>query len=160
VHTVFAGGNGQGTNEIQLDTPVGLYFDSLSNSLVIVNYGANNIVRWAIGDNYWTLLAGSINGTAGNTMTLMPGDTDATFDPMGNMYVADRNNQRIQLFMNRQSNGIIIAGVTGVSGANATLFNMPWSVKLDSQLNLYVADANRSSYTKIFTLSNKNITDL
>ncbi|CAF4005724.1 unnamed protein product, partial [Rotaria sp. Silwood1] len=31
---------------------------------------------------------------------------------MGNMYVADRENQRMQLFMNGQTEGITIAGVT------------------------------------------------
>ncbi|CAF3716204.1 unnamed protein product [Rotaria sp. Silwood1] len=146
--TVIAGGNGPGTNATQLKNPVGLYFDSLSNSLVIANHAACNILRWVIGETSWTLLAGSINGTVGNTSTLMNLPVDITFDPMGNMYVADRNNHRIQLFMVGQSDGITIAGVTGISGDNATLLNRPWSIKLDSQLNLYVADSNNHRIQK------------
>ncbi|CAF4825936.1 unnamed protein product [Rotaria sp. Silwood1] len=146
--TVIAGDNGSGTNKTQLKTPVGLYFDSLSNSLVIANHGAPNIVQWVVGETSWTLLAGSINGTAGNTSTLLNGVVDITFDPMGNMYVADRNNHRIQLFMVGESTGITIAGITGISGDNATLLNKPWSVRLDSQLNLYVADANNHRIQK------------
>ena len=59
---------------------------------------------------------------------------------MGNMYVADKDNYRIQLFMAGQSEGITIAGVTNVFGNNSTLLYQPWSIRLDNQLNLYVAD--------------------
>jgi hypothetical protein len=43
---VFAGGQGAGTNGTQLNCPFGVYFDSLSNSLIIANSYANNSVRW------------------------------------------------------------------------------------------------------------------
>lgn len=148
--TVFAGGNGAGTNLTQLVSPVGIYLDSPSNSLLIANHGANNVLRWVIGDNHWSLLAGSSTGTSGSTSTTFIGVTDMILDPMGNMYVADRNNHRIQLFMNGQLDGITIVGVTNVSGINATLFNRPWTVKLDSQLNLYVADSNNHRIQKFF----------
>jgi hypothetical protein len=72
-----------------------------------------------------------------------------TFDPMGNMYVADRSNHRIQLFMSNQFEGITIAGVTDTLGANANLLNMPWAVRLDTQLNLYVAHSNNHRIQKI-----------
>jgi len=39
------GANGPGYNNTQLYNPVGLYFDSSSNSLFITNFGAHNIVR-------------------------------------------------------------------------------------------------------------------
>jgi DNA-binding beta-propeller fold protein YncE len=67
---------------------------------------------------------------------------------MGNMYVADRENHRILFFPVGQTNGIIIAGITGISGANSTLLNRPFSVAFDSQLNLYVADAFNSRVQK------------
>ena len=43
---------------------------------------------------------------------------------------------RIQLFCNGSSTGITIAG----RGAGGTNISNPFDVKLDSQLNLYVAD--------------------
>jgi len=62
-------------------------------------------------------------------------------DPMGNFYVADYANTRIQLFLAGQFEGITIAGRTGVPGSNASLLMYPYSMKLDNQLNLYVADS-------------------
>jgi hypothetical protein len=141
--TVVAGGNGQGltNNNTQLNGPVSAYFDSLTNSLVIVDLDSNNIVRWILGDTSWTLVAGDSNGLAGNTSTLFNAPRDVTFDRMGNMFVADKFNHRIQFFMVGQTNGITIAGITGISGVNSTLLNSPHSIELDNQLNLYVADS-------------------
>ncbi|CAF4777304.1 unnamed protein product [Rotaria sp. Silwood1] len=139
---LVAGNSTPGTSTTLLENPVRVYFDSFSNSLIIVNHIANNIVRWPLGATNWTLLAGDINGNQGNNATTLYHPIDVTLDPMGNMYVADRENHRIQLFMNGQTEGITIAGVTGVNGGNSTLFNSPWSIELDSQLNLYVADSN------------------
>jgi sugar lactone lactonase YvrE len=138
--TVAAGNNGQGTSNTQLYLPVGLYFDSSSNSLFIANAGANNVVQWVIGATSWTLVAGSITGTSGHTSTLLNYPIGITLDSIGNVYVADRNNHRIQLFLSGQSNGTTIAGVTLTSGANSTLLFNPCAVALDAQLNLYVAD--------------------
>ncbi|CAF1069541.1 unnamed protein product [Rotaria sordida] len=58
--TLFAGGNGGGTLYNQLYSPYAVHFDSSSNSLVIANYNAHNIVRWVIGASGWTLIAGYI----------------------------------------------------------------------------------------------------
>ena len=63
-----------------------------------------------------------------------------TLDPMGNVYVADSFNHRIQFFESGQSDGRTIAGVTGVTSTNASHLYYPYSVVLDSQLNLFVAD--------------------
>ena len=137
---VAAGGNGYGISNTQLKYPVGVYFDSFSNSLIIANYMGHNIVRWTLGENSWTLVAGDRNGNLGSNATQLNQPASATFDPMGNMYVADRENHRIQLFMSEQFQGLTIAGITGVFGINSTLLYRPCSVKLDNQLNLYVAD--------------------
>ena len=140
VGTLVAGGNGNGTSNIQLSSPRGLYYDSSTNSLVIANMAANNIVRWVIGASHWTLMAGSINGTPGSSSMTFNGPWDVTFDPMGNMYVADRFNDRVQFFQVGEKNGTTIAGVTNSPGTASTKFDEPISVVLDSQLNLYVAD--------------------
>ena len=139
--TLLLGGNGPGFSNTQLHYPVGLHYDSLTNSLIIANILAHNIVRYTFGSNNWTLVAGNSSGYSGSSSNLLLEPPDITLDPMGNLYVADRNNHRIQLFYNGQFNGITIAGITGVSSVNTTTLDWPWSVKLDSQLNLYVADA-------------------
>ena len=145
---MVAGTGVYGKNITQLTNPVGIHFDSISNSLIINNHFAHNIVRWPLGATHWTLLAGDINGNPGKNATSLNFATGVTLDPMGNLYVADRNNHRIQLFMNGQFEGITIAGVANVSGNNATLLSAPWTVAFDSQLNFYVADSNNHRVQK------------
>lgn len=139
---LVAGGNGQGTNYTQLNNPVGIDFDSSTNSLIISNLGSHTVVRWTIGATNWTLITGNINGTAGNSSTELSSPYDVTVDPMGNIYIADTDNDRIQFFPVGSTNGVTIVGSTGVSGVSSTLLNGPYSVALDSQLNLYVSDMN------------------
>ena len=145
---VGLGGQGPGLNRTQLYNPVGIYLDYVSNSLIIANHAAHNVIRWIRTEREWILMAGDINGFAGGTSTTFRWMIDMIFDPMGNMYVADRNNHRIQFFMLKEYVGKTIAGTTGVVGINASLFNYPWCVKLDNQLNLYVADANNHRIQK------------
>ncbi|CAF2072976.1 unnamed protein product, partial [Rotaria magnacalcarata] len=138
--TVVAGGNGPGTNRTQLNFPTGIYLDVTSNSLYIANYASNNIVRWVIGATIWTLVAGDINGMKGNSSTMLFSPFDVEVDFMGNIYVADTFNHRIQFFQAGSMNGTTIAGVTGVTGSDPYHFNCPMTLKFDSQLNLYVVD--------------------
>ena len=138
--TVVAGGNGQGKNSNQLYSPIGIHLDVLSNSLLIANYGANNTVRWTLDASNWEIVAGHYDGTVGNTSAGLQLPIDLTLDPMGNCYVADYFNHRIQFFPVGERDGRTIAGITGIWGVNATLLNYPASVKLDNQLNLYVSD--------------------
>ena len=139
--TLLFGFNGAGNSNTQLSWPVGLHFDILTNSLVIANFGPHKIVRYVLGSSFWTLIAGDISGASGTTPTRFSAPTEAIFDPMENLYVADRNNHRIQFFYAGQLNATTIAGITRVNGTNATTFDVPFSLRLDSQLNLYVADA-------------------
>jgi sugar lactone lactonase YvrE len=81
-----------------------------------------------------------MKGFSGSNATLLMGPNDVNLDPMGNMYVIDMQNHRIQFFPSEQSSGITIAGTTGSSGSISTLLNSPSSLKLDNQLNLYVVD--------------------
>jgi sugar lactone lactonase YvrE len=141
---IIAGGNGSGTAGSQLSFPYGFYFDSFSNSLLIANAGVNNIVRWTIGASNWTLVAGDASGASGSSAILLASPSGVTLDPMGNIYVADMNNQRIQYFSSGQSSGVTIAGSTGSIGSSSTLLCAPSSVMLDNQLNLYVVDAGNS----------------
>ncbi|CAF1506573.1 unnamed protein product [Adineta ricciae] len=139
--SIVAGGNGFGTNNTQLYRPAGLVFDSSTNALIVVNFGATNIVQWKLGDSKWTIVAGDSNGLNGNTSTLLDHPTGVTYDPIGNMYVADMFNHRIQMYSIDQSNATTIVGVSGQLGTNSAMLNYPVSVAFDHQLNLYVADS-------------------
>ncbi|CAF3888102.1 unnamed protein product, partial [Rotaria sp. Silwood1] len=111
--SLVAGGQGIGLNKTQLYNPSTIYFDPPSNSLIIANRYAHNIVRRTLSDTQWTLIAGSTNGTNGVSSTLLNSPFGMTLDPMGNVYVADTSNHRIQLFMTGELTGITIAGTTG-----------------------------------------------
>ena len=137
---LVAGGNGRGNNTNQLNFPTVIYFESSSNSLIIANTDSNNIVRWRIGDSNWTLVTGSLNASRGNSPSSLDRPHGLTVDPMGNLYVADSFNRRVQFFPAGHIEGRTIAGITGVFGFNATLLYVPYSVALDNQLNLYVVD--------------------
>jgi DNA-binding beta-propeller fold protein YncE len=138
---LVAGTGISGPNNTQLSVPYDIYYDLPTNSLLIANSGMNNIVRWVIGASSWTLIAGNSNGLAGSSSAQLSTPIGITSDPMGNVYVADTGNNRVQFFEAGQSNGVTIAGVNKTSGVNASLFSSPFYVALDSQLNLYVSDA-------------------
>lgn len=137
---VVAGGNGPGTSNTQLNNPIGIYLDLTSNSLFIVNYQSNNVVRWILGGNSWTLVVGDINGASGSSSSLLYHPYDVTLDYLGDVYVADAGNHRIQFYLAGSLNGTTIAGITGLGGGESNLLNSPRSVALDSSMNLYVSD--------------------
>lgn len=97
--TVVAGGNGGGMSNTQLYSPYSVQLQSSTNSLITVNNGAHNVVRWVLGASSWTIVAGSSSGTSGNTSTLLQYPHNVAIDPYGNTYVSDTSNERIQLFL-------------------------------------------------------------
>ena len=125
---------------------MGLYLDVSSRSLYIANSNSHNIVRWVVSASTWTLIAGNGNGQAGSTPTTLNYPTDIAFDYMGNLYVADSGNDRIQLFLPDKFNGTTIAGITDMYTAAAKTFSGPQSVTRDSDLNLYVSDSGTTAY--------------
>lgn len=135
-----AGGNGIGNGPTNLYNPYGLAYDSPLNSFIIPNYDTNNVVRWIMGAPNRTVIAGDQMGTSGMNSTLLNKPVGLTMDPMGNIYVADSDNHRIQFFPAGQSNGITIAGISGISGTNSTHLNTPYWIILDRQLNIYISD--------------------
>lgn len=148
--SLIAGGNGPGTNNTQLNLPEGLCLDLSSNSLLIANYASNNVVRWALGASSWTIVVGDPNGSSGSNSSLLNGPRDVILDSAGNIYVTDSQNHRVQFFRPGTTSGTTIAGVVGVAGTAAHELNQPYSVALDSQLNLYVSDKNNHRVQKFF----------
>ena len=140
--TIIAGGNATGTSSSQLTNPFGLHFDALSNSFLIADHTVNRVVRWTLGASNWTLVAGSSTDNWGVNSTSLYRPLGLTLDPMGNLYVADMMNHRIQFFRAGSFVGQTIAGMVSVNGTNSTLLNRPYWVALDSQLNLYVSDSS------------------
>jgi len=108
--SLVAGGNGNGLATNYLSSPFAVYFDSLSNSLLIANQGANNIVRWTLGATNWNLVAGSTDGTNGTTIagstspfgsnpTSLSGPRSFILDNQLHLYVVDHWSNRILKFL-------------------------------------------------------------
>jgi len=146
---ILVGGNlTTGISETQLFYPQGIFYDQFTNSILIANTDAKNVVRWTLNASQWSIVAGNSSGFSGNSSSLLNDPTDVMLDPMNNMYIVDRLNQRIQFFVAGQTSATTIIGVNGQNGANAQLLNLPSSVALDNQLNLYVSDAKNHRIQK------------
>lgn len=76
------------------------------------------------------MVASSLNNVTGSTSTLLNYPIKITLDSLGNLYVADAGNHRIQLLMIDQSNGKTIAGVSTTFGKVSSLFNIPYWIVL------------------------------
>ena len=145
---IVAGGTSCGNAKTQLCNPTGVYFEAATNSLIISDYTRSSIVRWIIGTNEWIRLAGNVSMIGGNTSAELNRPEGIGVDVIGNLYVPDSYNNRIQFFPVGQLDGLTIAGVTGLSGNNASLLSVPMEVTVDNQLNLYVSDTNNHRVQK------------
>lgn len=140
-YITVAGGNGNGAAANQLSYPLGIFVDPAGN--VYVADGDNErILKFPPGSSSATdgitVAGGNGGGSAANQLS----GPDALFvDAIGNLYVADTYNGRIQKFppgSGSATAGVTVAGGNGV-GSAANQFE-PSGVCLDGFGNLYVTD--------------------
>ena len=118
-------------------TCYGLFVD-LNNTLYCsMNYG-HQVVKKSLNDNSSTMTTVAGTGSQGSTSNLLNSPLGIFVDTNFDLYVADRNNNRIQLFRLGQINGITVAGSTS---ANITIsLNWPTNVILDGNRYLFITD--------------------
>ncbi|CAF1156536.1 unnamed protein product [Didymodactylos carnosus] len=133
----------------QLNMTYGIYLDEVNNSVYISDFGTNIIMKLVLGASNGTIIAG-ISGTSGSNSTLMNGPSSITLDQYGNLYVADSQNHRVQMFCPNSLSGITIVG--GSSGLGSTQLHSPLGLALDSNLNLYVSDSKNHRIQKFMKL--------
>lgn len=136
----------------RFNDPVNIAVDPNGN-LYVTDYN-NHRIRKITPDGNVTTIAG--NGTAGyqdgvgvTTKFYLPTGLDV--DYLGNVYVADRGNNRIRKIT---AAGVVttIAGLGQgyVDGTNAVAqFNQPYSVSIDNAGNIYVVDTGNNRIRKI-----------
>ena len=81
-------------NNLTLQTPIGILLDA-DGSLFILEEGTGRVLR--TGTHHYLCLVGCT--TPGNGPTQLNGPSSFHFDNLGNLFVVDRNNFRIQKFL-------------------------------------------------------------
>lgn len=140
---VVAGGNGPGNTSFHLNYPEGLFYDEITSSFIISNRHGHSVMRWTIGSMNGTLIGGT-PGIPGNVSSKLNNPIGVTMDPMGNVYVADYTNDRIQLYVNGEGPAQTITGLQ----VNGTRLIGPTWLRLDTQLNLFVSQFSQNRIVK------------
>ena len=145
--------NGTGTSA-QLNNPSGICKDNLGNFYVADTN--NNKIRKITSAGVVSTFAGSgVSGSTDGTGTTdqfnLP--TGVCVDASGNVYVADKNNNKIRKIT---STGVVTTFAGSILGyldgiGTAAKFNLPTGVCIDNQGNIYVADSNNNKIRKITT---------
>ncbi len=133
--------------------PTGVAVDVLGN-IYVADFGNNLIRKIAPTGAVTTLAGGSKSGNANGvgTKASFNGPAGVAVDLLGNVYVADFNNNLIREIA---PDGTVTtlagsgkAGSTNAAGTTAS-FNGPRGVAVDANNNVYVADANNNLIRKI-----------
>lgn len=161
----YSGDNGPATSA-QLSGPTGIALDTAGN-LYIADYG-NNVIRKVTLAGIITTVAGGGTGVCGGTPTdpmedgciatyaTLSGPQGVAVDVLGNLYIADTNDDVVRKVT--QSTGIITnfagtpqtAGYGGDGGpAIGASLNTPTSVVADAVGNIYIADSQNYVVRKV-----------
>jgi len=157
--TVIAGnktngfsGDGGAATKAQLSSPYGIAVSSTGD--VYIADQSNNRVRKVSGGNITTVAGSSgtcpASATAANgdggpaTSAMLCSPAGVALDSAGNLYIADRGNQRIRKVTNGVITTIAGTGTIGYTGDNgpatSATFDYPNGVAVDASGNLYIAD--------------------
>jgi uncharacterized protein (TIGR03437 family) len=147
----FSGDNGPATSA-QLSSPSGIAVDSAGNLYIVDNLRIRKVSNGVI----TTVAGGGLSGLGDNgpaTSAQLNQPQGVAVDSLGNLYIADWQNNRIRMV----SNGVITTvagnGTRGFSGdggaATSAQLAYPQSVAVDSAGNLYIADTSNSRIRKV-----------
>ena len=119
----------------------GLFVDS-NNSLYCSLYYLHQVVKISLNDssNITTIVAG--NGSCALTSNTLCGPTSIYINTKLDLYVADSDNSRIQLFKSGQTNGITLVGTGSLTN---TVLDTPTGVMVDGNGYLFIVDRLNSS---------------
>ena len=136
--TGYSGDNGPATSA-QLNNPQGIAVDS--NGDLYIADASNNVIRKVSG-GVITTVAG--NGMAGVEFN---GPEGLAIDSHGNLYIADTGDYLVRELSNGTVTNVAGTGTPGYNGddqpaTSAMLSSLVTAVAVDSQGNLYIADAN------------------
>ena len=158
--------NATATTATSLWGPTGVSVDSSGNVWVadqtnnrVLEYTAATIASWVLGTaSSADVVLGQPNfttGTSGFTAITLSSPERVAVDSSGNVWVADRNNNRVLEYTaatiaawvsGTASSADLVLGqpnfTSNASGTTATTLNLPRGVSVDSSGNVWVADTN------------------
>ncbi|MEO8232336.1 MAG: T9SS type A sorting domain-containing protein [Ignavibacteriota bacterium] len=152
--------NTGGISAATMNNPNSVYVDA-NGTLWVADRDNHRVLRF---DNASSKLTGAnadgvlgqpnfTSNTSGTTAGLLSAPTSVFVDGSGNLWVSDKDNNRVMRFNNASgkpngSNADGVLGqtdfVTGTSGTTASKFDAPWGVYVDVNGKLWVADRYNS----------------
>ncbi|NEW06962.1 hypothetical protein GK047_13205 [Paenibacillus sp. SYP-B3998] len=140
-------GGGKGSGPGEFDYPGGVAVDHRGN-VYVADTNNDRIQKLDISTGIWSEWKKS-GGGKGSGLGEFAEPSGVAVDSRGNVYVADTNNHRIQKL--DISTGIWSEWKRSGGGAGSDLgeFNEPFSVELDSNDNVYVADSENHRIQKL-----------
>ncbi len=115
----------------------GLFID-IDDSLYCSMFEHNRVVKRSLNDPVMTTVIVAGTGIKGSASNELSGPRGIFVDVNLDLYVADCNNHRIQLFQSEQLNGITVAG--SKSRYPTIKLNCPSGISLDASKYLFIVD--------------------
>jgi sugar lactone lactonase YvrE len=97
-------------------------------------------------------MAGNQNGTLGSDLSSLSSPASIFVDNYNNLYIADRDNNRIVEYYPNTTVGVIVAG-NGTAGNDPSELNGPKGVAVDQYGSIVVADSNNYRIQKFLVNS-------
>jgi sugar lactone lactonase YvrE len=142
--TIVAGGNGQGDQLNQLDSPCCTFVDE-NYSVYVSDRDNNRVIKWEKDAKEGVVVAGR-NGK-GSSLTQLSGPRGIFVDTLGQIYVVDCNNERVVRWCPEGKEGTLIVGGNG-QGDALNQFKSPRGISFDREENLYIVDERNSRIQK------------
>jgi|GEM_PF-3243958 len=145
--TTVAGGNWNGSGSLQLNEPTGVIVDA-SGNVYVADMKNNRIQRWAAGAVGGDTAAGGLPDYQGGQSAKKLKRPHGFFvTTLGDMYIADTDNHRIQKWVKGANEATTVAG-GNEQGDAANQLNSPHGVYVDTSGNIYVADTKNNRIQK------------